>query len=154
MADDFEILEVTPRPVLSIRVRTTFEGIPQNLGESYTAIGQYLGELGEPMVGAPYAAFYNMDMKDLDIEIGMQVSRELPGRGTIQAGHIPGGKAASAIHIGPYSKMEPTYEALAKWMAENGLDPTGVAYEFYIDDPAEISQKEIRTQIYFPLKAA
>jgi effector-binding domain-containing protein len=152
MSDNFEVLEVSPRPVLAIRVFTPLEGIPQKLGESYGAIGQYLGELGEEMVGAPYAAFYNMDMQDLDIEIGMQVSRELPGRDAIQAGHIPGGKAASAINIGPYSKMEPTYTALAQWMTEKGLEPTGVAYEFYIDDPAEISQKEIRTQIYFPLK--
>ena len=153
MADNFELLEVTPRPVLGIRVRTPLEGIAQKLGESYGAIGEYLGELGEPMVGAPYAAFYNMDMQDLDVEIGMQVSRELPGRETIQAGYIPGGKAASAINTGPYRAMEATYEALAKWMAENGLEPTGVAYEFYIDDPAEIPQKDIRTQIYFPLKA-
>ncbi len=154
MSDNFELLDISPRPVLAIRVRTPLEGIPQKLAESYGAIGQYLGELGEEMAGAPYAAFYNMDMQDLDIEIGMQVSRELPGRDTIQAGHIPGGKAASAIYSGPYSKMEPTYEALAKWMAERNLEPTGVAYEFYIDDPAEISQNEIRTQIYFPLKTS
>ena len=90
------------------------------------------------MAGVPYAAFYNMDMRDLDVEIGMPVSRELPGRGAIQSGHIPGGKAASGINTGPYRDMEPTYEALAQWMAERGLEPTGVAYEFYIDDPAQI----------------
>ena len=153
MSDNFEVLEVDPRPVLAIRVRTAFEGIPQKLRESYGAIGHYLGELGEAMISAPYTAYYNMDMQDLDMEVGLQVSRELPGRSQIQAGHIPGGKAASAIHTGPYRAMEPTYQALAEWMAKNGLEPTGVAYDFYIDDPAEVSQKEIWTQIYFPLKA-
>ena len=152
MAKDFEILEVVPRPVLATRVRTPVAGMGQKLGESYVAIGRYLEELEEEIAGTPYAAFHNMDMQDLDVEIGFPVSHELPGRGSIQAGYIPGGKAASAIHIGPYLKMEPTYEALAEWMAENGLEPTGVAYEFYIDDPADIPQKEIRTQIYFPLK--
>jgi len=29
-----------------------------------------------------------------------------------------------------------------------------VAYEFYIDDPAEIPLEQTRTQIYLPLKAA
>ena len=153
MTYNFELLEGIARPVLAVRVRTSLEGIPQKLGESYGVIGEYLDELGESMAGAPYAAFYNMDMQDLDVEIGMPVSRELPGRGAIQAGHIPGGKAASGINTGPYREMEPTYEALAQWMAEKGLEPTGVAYEFYIDDPAEIPQKVVRTQIYFPLKA-
>ena len=152
MTYHFELLDVTPRPVLAIRVRTPVEGLPQKLGESYGAIGQYLGELGEQMAGAPYAAFYNMDMQNLDVEIGFPVQRELSGRGEIQACQIPGGQAASGIFTGPYSEMEPAYEAIAQWMTEKGLEPTGVAYEFYIDDPADTSLEKVRTQIYFPLK--
>lgn len=154
MSYEFEILTTSPRPVLAIRVRTPVEGMPQKLGESFGAIGHYLAEVGGQMAGAPYAAFYNMDMQDLDVEIGFPVQGQIPGRGDIQASHVPGGQAASGIFTGPYSEMEPAYEAIAKWMTEKGLEPTGVAYEFYIDDPAETPMEKVRTQIYFPLKAS
>jgi len=154
MSYEIELLEVSARPVLAIRTRTPAEGLPQKLGVCYHAIGQYLGELGEKMAGAPFIAYYNLDMQDLDVEIGFPVQVELDGRGDILAGHIPGGRAVSCIYRGPYGDMEPTYNAMMEWMAERNLEPTGVAYEFYIDDPAEIPMEQVRTQIYLPLKAA
>lgn len=32
------------------------------------------------------------------------------------------GKYATVIHIGPFDKMEPTYDALNKWIDENGYE--------------------------------
>jgi effector-binding domain-containing protein len=122
------------------------------LGESYGAIAQYLGELGEQPAGPPFAAYHNEDMQDLDVEIGFPVARELPGRGGIQAGELPGGKVATCLYIGPYSGIEPAYTALSRWVEENDCQPTGVAYEVYVSDPDETPPQELHTQIVFPLK--
>ena len=65
-----ELNEQATQPALSIRTRTPVQDIPQVLGKAYGAIAQYLGELGEQPVGPPFAAYYNMDMQNLDIEIG------------------------------------------------------------------------------------
>ena len=35
------------------------------------------------------------------------------------------------MYQGAYKEMGPTYEAMAKWMNDNGHQPTGVVYEFY-----------------------
>ena len=64
-------------------------------------------------------AYYNMDMQDLDIEAGFPVSRGLSGKGDIQTGEIPGGKVATCLYTGPYSDIEPAYNALSQWMKEN-----------------------------------
>jgi effector-binding domain-containing protein len=37
-------------------------------------------------------------------------------------------------------------------MEENGYQPTGVAYEVYLNDPDETPPEELQTQIAFPLK--
>jgi effector-binding domain-containing protein len=149
-----EIKEQSTQPALSIRTRTSVEHLPQVFGGAFGAIAQYLGELGEQPAGPPFAAYYNMDMQDLDVEIGVLVTKSLPGKDDIKASEIPGGQVATCLHTGPYSEIEPAYNALSQWMKENGYEATGVAYEMYLDDPAETPPQELKTQILFPLKTA
>lgn len=147
-----EIKEQSAQPTLSVRVRTPIDGLPQLLGESYGKIGAYLAELGEGPAGAPFAAYYNMDMQDLDVEIGFPVTKPLAEKGNIQASEVPGGKLGYALHTGRYSDIAPAYDALTQFVKEQGYEPTGVAYEFYLNDPGEIPQEKLQTQIVFPLK--
>jgi effector-binding domain-containing protein len=149
-----EIKEQSTQPALSIRTSTSVEHLPQVFGDAFGAIAQYLGELGEEPAGPPFAAYYNMDMQDLDVEIGIPVTKSLRGRDDIKASGIPGGQVATCLHTGPYSEIEPAYNALSEWMKENGYEATGVAYEMYLDDPAETPPQELKTQILFPLKTA
>ncbi len=86
---------------LYIRTRAAVQELPKVFGEAFGEIMQYLGELGENPTGMPFAAYHNMDMQDLDLEIGFPVSRELPGKGRVVPGEIPGGQWATLMHIGP-----------------------------------------------------
>lgn len=147
-----ELKELPTQPTLAIRTRTAVQDLSQVMGEAYGSVAHYLGELGEYPAGPPFAAYYNMDMQDLDVEIGFPVARELASRGNIQAGEIAGGKAATCLYTGPYEDIEQPYEALSQWIEENAYEPTGVAYEMYLNDPQETPPEELQTQIVFPLK--
>ena len=152
MTYNCELVEQSPQPILSIRTTTTIKELPQELGKAYGAIGQYLGQLGEQPAGAPYAAYFNWDSKDFDVEIGFPVSGTFSEKDDIKSSEIPGGKLARCLYTGPYNKIEPAYNALTAWVKENGYEATGVAYEFYLNDPGETPQEELMTQIVFPLK--
>lgn len=152
MAFQCEIKEQDPQPTLSIRARTPIQGLPQLLDESYNKIISYLAERGEEPVGAPFAAYHNMDLHDLDVEIGFPVAKATEGRGEIQPSQVPGGKLGFALHTGRYGDIAPAYDALAQYVREKGYEPTGVSYEFYLNDPEETPQEELLTQIVFPLK--
>jgi len=147
-----ELVEQSPQPTLSIRTTTTIKNLPQELGKAYQAIGQYLGQLGEQPAGAPYAAYFNWDKSNLEVEIGFPVSSSLPDKDDIKATELPGGKFARCLYTGPYKEIEPAYNALTAWVKENGYEATGVAYEFYLNDPGEVSPPELITQVVFPLK--
>ena len=147
-----EIQELPARPTLSIRTRSHLEGLPEVIRKSFAAIGQAIGQKGEFPAGPPFTAYYNMDMQDLDVELGFPVSHSLPGVGDIQAGEIQAGKFAVCIHIGPYNEIESAYRALSAWVEEQGYKASGVAYEFYLNDPAEIPPEALQTQIAFPLE--
>ena len=147
-----EIKDQPERPTLSVRTRAAVQDLPQLFGQTYGALMQYMSEMGAQPAGEPFAAYYNMDMQNLDVEIGFPVAKPLPDRGNIKSGVLPAGKYATTMNIGPYDTVSSAYEALTQYVKENGYEPTGVAYEFYFSGP-ETPPEEIRTQIALPLKA-
>ncbi len=146
-----ELKQQSAQPALTIRTRAAVQDLPQVFGRVYGAIIQYLGELGEQPAGMPFAAYYNMDMQNLDLEIGFPVARKLASKGEIQLSEFPGGKLASTVHIGPYDQVGPAYDTLMQWVAAQGYQATGVAYEVYYSGP-ETPPQEIKTEIVFPLQ--
>ncbi|HCP15439.1 MAG TPA: AraC family transcriptional regulator [Peptococcaceae bacterium] len=143
-------IELKPQafqPTLSIRIRTKAENLPDRIGESYMKINAYLEEIGEKIAGVPFTAYYNMDMKDLDVEIGFPVEKPLPGKGDIQPGTIPEGFIVSCMFKGHYSGMEPMYKEMFQWIADHDCVPTGVCYEYYYNSPMEVPESELLTRV-------
>lgn len=149
---EIKMTEESEQPVLSVRTRTAVANLPQELGKAYGAVMSYLAEIGEQASGMPFAAYYNMDMENLDVEMGFPISKPMAGKGDVKQSSIPAGKQASCMHKGPYDKMAPAYEAMTKWIADNGYTPTGVCYEFYFNSPMEVPESELLTKIVFLLK--
>lgn len=148
----FELKEQPAQPVLSIRRRTSVDKLPEEIGKAYSEIIKYLDEMGEKPEEAPFVAYYNLDMEDLDVSMGFPVLKQLPGKGDIKAEEIPGGKQVSYMYKGSYNGMAPVYEAMSKWVSENGHVPTGISYEYYYNSPADVPENELLTKIVFPLK--
>lgn len=140
------------QPVLSIRTHSRVEDLPILIGKSYEEIMVYLQELGGQPAGVPFVAYYNLDMQNLDIEIGFPVAKALAGKGEVQPSEIPEGLFATTLYTGPYDQMPPAYEALTEFVKANGYEPTGVAYEYYLNGPADTSPEGLQTRILFPLK--
>lgn len=147
-----KLVNTEAQPVISVRKISSLEKLPEDIGNAYSEIIAYLGELGEQPSDMPFVAYYNMDMEELDVEIGFPVRKELPSKGDMAPGSIPAGKKAIRMHKGPYKEMAPVYEDMTKWIAENGLQPTGVAYEFYYNSIYEVPESELLTRIMFLIK--
>ncbi|MFX4262802.1 GyrI-like domain-containing protein [Pelotomaculum propionicicum] len=149
---NIELNEQEAQPVLCIRAKTPFDELPILIGESYRKIAEYMAELGEPPACAPYTAYYNLDMLDLDVEMGFPVAKPLPGKDDIKPGEVPAGKYVSCMYKGPYGMMEKTYVEIFRWMEEKGLEPAGAYYEYYYNAPNEVPDSELLTRISIPVK--
>lgn len=147
-----ELYEQMEQPALSVRTRTSVDKLPAVLGKSYAEIMEYLDRLGEMAADAPFVAYYNSDMQDLDVEVGFPVSRPLPAEGNIQSSMIPAGMYAITMHKGPYRAVEAAYNALMVWIVTNGHEAAGIAYEFYLNDPSNTDEADILTRIAMSLK--
>ena len=111
-----------------------------------------MNELGEAPSGAPFVAYYNMDMGDLDIEVGFPTNKPLSGKDEVKPGEMPAGRYAMTMHVGPYNEIDPAYNALRAWMAKKGYEAAGTAYEMYLNHPSHTPPAALQTQILFPLK--
>lgn len=141
------VIEREKEMVLSVRTRTPMRELPNVIGSEYQKIYAYMQEIGEMPSGAPFIGYFNMDMEDLDVEIGFPVSKELLGNEEIQLSEIPGGKYATMLYTGPYGEMKSAYRKLSEWMEAQQVKPNYLAYEIYLNDPAEVAERELETQI-------
>lgn len=146
-----ELLKQREQPTLVIRTHTSIQDLPRLIGESYGKLGAYLQERGELLSDIPFVAYHNMDMQNLDVEIGFPVASPLPGKGEIQAGQIPEGKIVFCMYLGGYAEIGPVYEEMAKWITDKGLIPEGTAYEYYYNDP-EFPENQLLTKIVMTVK--
>ena len=147
---NIEMLQRNEQPTVSIRTRTQVTKLPMLIGESYSKMSAYLNETGQILADVPFVAYHNLDMNDLDVEIGFPLSNSLPGKDDIKAGCIPAGKFVFCMYRGSYGESEPTYNEIAQWIEEHGLKTTGISYEHYYNGP-EFPESEALTMIAIPI---
>lgn len=152
MSHNCEIIQQGLQPVILIRTHAAVQDMAQVIGQSFAKLGQYLSAANEDPSGPPFVAYHNMDMSNLEIEIGFPVAKSLPGQGEVKPGELPAGRYAACLHSGPYQELGKAYDALTNWVAEQGLEPTGVAYEYYLNDPEVTAPEALQTRIVFPLR--
>lgn len=158
MAREVSVRELAAQPILGKRYRTSMEKIGEDIGGGYGELFGYLGELGESPSGAPFVLYFGtdaeLDPNDFEMEVCVPVNRVLEDRGDIAARELEGGLAASTIHKGPYSEMEAVYGEMDAWMRENGYEYAGPVREVYMNDPGQVAESELVTEIIFPVRKA
>jgi effector-binding domain-containing protein len=152
MSYEIKLFELPDQPVLVMRTVTPVEKLPEFFGKAFSAIMARLAALGEQPSGMPYGAYYNLDMKALDVEAGFPVSKKLPDEGELKCTIIPGGKYVTTVHRGSYDTMVPAYNALNEWIKDNGYEATGIAYEYYLNDPSADPSIVAETEVRLPVK--
>lgn len=151
-SENFEITVEAAVPVMAVRKRTSVSQLPDEIGRAYQAIMTYMAEMGETVAGMPYVAYFNLDMEDLDVEMGFPTAQKLPDKGEVKASEIPAGKWLTCMYKGPYEEMASTYEEMTRYMADQGLEASGIVYEYYFNSPEEVPESELLTKIAFLLK--
>lgn len=79
---------------------------------------------------------------------------EFEPSGPVGIREIPGGPHAVVVHIGPFSRLDRTYDWLfGHWLPGSGHEAgTDPCHEVYHDDPALVAEEKLRTEIFLPLE--
>jgi effector-binding domain-containing protein len=143
-----ERIELAPQSAAVVRASVTFDGVAAFLGGAFGEVMGLLGSQGVAPTGPPFAMFH-MHEDGLDIEAGFPFEAEVRPVGRVEQTELPGGPAVVVLHRGAYSEVSAAYAAAEGWLAQNGWEATGRAWEAYLDGP-EVA--EPRTIVHVPCR--
>jgi effector-binding domain-containing protein len=148
---EISLQEKKAQPVIFIRTKTQIDMLPKLLEETTMKIMRYLKENGVTASDVLYTRYHDGQLNnDVDVEIGMPVSKEVQGIGDLRGSVIPAGKYVVATYKGDPDELENTYSGILKWIDEADLKPTGAYFEYYYGE--EVDSEEFRAKIVVPVE--
>jgi effector-binding domain-containing protein len=154
---DYQVTLKKLEPMLIASVRETLP--------TYGACGPLFGEiykyLAKKLVfkpaGPPLMLIHDPEYKehDVDVEIGVPITKAVKGSDRVKVYELPGAEAASTVYKGAYSGINASYQALLTWCEANGYQPLTPCREIYFTSPNDLEdQSKNVTEIQFPVKKA
>ena len=146
---NFTIENISSRPIVGIRAQTTMEEIGDNIRKLMPELGAFVGDR---IAGPPLARWHSWEDNAGEMEVAVPVREPMEGTDRIRPSELPAGRAAVAMHIGPFDTVADTWNAFGAWMNEQGLERVASPWEEYLSDPRETPPEELQTRIVWPIK--
>ncbi len=148
--------------ILEKRIKETnvayaqFKGSYSKIPEHMQEVGQWVMEDGLKMTGMVYGSYFNSPEEVPEDELEYEIGFSFEGDLKIQEGKlgfkmIPEHTVLASIHKGPYTEVGPVIHAIAEYASKNGYDIVGPVTEVYLNDPSQVSQEELLTEVRFPV---
>lgn len=120
---------------------------------AYGKLGEALAQAEGQMNGAPMFIVHEYKEGSMDAEFAFPIADSVALDTSFHLGFIPGGRALSALHVGPYETTASTWEKLDDYVVKQGFQIRHSPYEAYINDPADLSgPEEYQTLIVYPIE--
>ena len=125
--------EELPRSQIAVRIRGMFDIVYVWLRDAPAAVRQG---------GHNYALYDQCTPQSLRVQVGFPVSGRFADTDLVKCVQLAPGRAAHAVHVGPYADLHRTYAALNAWCSQRALTLTGQSWEVYGDWTEDSSKLE------------
>ncbi|QCK84932.1 GyrI-like domain-containing protein [Phreatobacter aquaticus] len=145
---------LTARPALVLKGKANWDDLYATFRKALADLNGIARAQGAVAAGPPMIRFVSSTDDTADFEAILPVAqitgatdRFLPA----MPGMTPGGKAIRFTHLGGYDTMEQTYDEIANYIDERGVQAEDAFVEEYVRDPDTTAETELATFIYvFP----
>ena len=139
MTPEPQLIDAVSAATAVIRARTSWKEFKSLIGPLFGRV--YAG--GRKLPGHNVIV-YRIAGEVLEMEVGVLLDAPVELGGELVAGETPAGRAATALHVGPYDAMGTTYDALIHWVKAQGLRMGSAFWEVYghwDEDPAKLETR-------------
>jgi effector-binding domain-containing protein len=148
-----ETVSVDARPAAVLKGQGKWEGASKTLSEALSKLNAAVAKAGLAMNGRPIAVFTKTDDAGFTFEAMAPLSAAPEGKPKlvdgVEIGASPAGKALKFQHRGSYDEIDATYEAIAAYLDEKGLDTKDLIIEEYLTDfKGEDSQVDVDIYVF------
>ena len=156
MPYEVSVRELPAQPVAATRTTTTLREISTAISDGVHAILDELGRQGIEPVG-PLQVVYHADQvldeeTSAPIEVCFPVAARFEATGEVYGTELAGGPAAVTVHRGPYAEIGPAYHTVSGWIAGHGHELAGGPREVYLNDPREVAEADLLTEVQWPIR--
>jgi effector-binding domain-containing protein len=147
MEVEVRIAHVKAQPLAVVRRQASTRELATVVPAACGVVWDVLRELQVPGAGRNVAVYLD---DAIHLEVGVEVDAPFTGYGEVIGTSTPGGRVATATHVGPYDRLSGAHAAVVAWCAGRGEVLAGPSWEVYghwIDDPARL-----RTDVFYLLR--
>lgn len=146
---DVQLVEVPAMYLLSVRKNVLENEFAEEYGLCFGELFRKLEEKKLTMAAPPMVLFHSDEYSafGLDTEFALPVkeydaeTREF----------CPGLCLKTVVH-GAYSQLPSAYAKQIEWAKKEGYESSNALYEVYMTNPAEVLEKDLITEVYYPVK--
>jgi len=152
--------DVVLKKVETVKVASIRDVVPgpPDQGALWGELMVYLHEQKARMIGPPMAIYHDGEFKerDWDIEVCMPIIDEMHPDKRLNVYNVTGFEtAACVVHAAPFATIGEAYDAIAKWIDQNGYQIVGPWRELNLrppEPPGNQNDPSTVTEIQFPVE--
>ncbi|MDH3293170.1 MAG: GyrI-like domain-containing protein [Acidimicrobiia bacterium] len=149
---DVELVDRGPETVTAMHGDVPMAELPEFFGRAFGRVMEAAISAGVSIVGPPVAFYPTMPDETVHVEAGFPTSAPIEPDGDVHSLELPAVKAVVGLHVGPYEALESAYNRVMAWASEQGLQPAGMMWEYYLTDPqAEPDPAKWETKVVWPV---
>jgi effector-binding domain-containing protein len=149
---EFRVTTVEPQQAAVVRAQVPLEEIRAVFDRGFGEVVRVTREQGIAITGPPFGFYPRAPAETVEVAVGFPVSGPVTPDGDVTPFELPGGRIVTGIHVGPYERLEMSYNKLAEWAAAEGHSLAAQMWESYLTDPrAEPNPEAWQTRMSWPL---
>lgn len=130
------VVDLDEQPTAVLHEQVAMSVLPEFFDRAFSTVMAVAGKQGVQVVGPPFALYHGVPTDTIEVEAGFPTASAVEASDGVRPGILPAGRAAEAVHVGPYDTLPQTYDEVMRWVQEQGLHPGTNMWEYYLTDPA------------------
>ena len=151
-----ETVNVPARPFAYIEGKAGRDEIYDAIVGSLGLVKRNIDKAELKSSGRPLAVFVDADDTSFKYRAGYPLDGAPAGKtalsDAVKIGETPGGKAMRFQHLGAYSDIDATYDAITAYLDDKGIDAQDSFVEEYLNDAKDADDPALQVNIYVFLK--